>query len=91
VSVSEKNFVRIGELWEEPVRNHEPPMFAWLCTDLPIYPKTIGLKTKVHLRNDGQRPFIEVEPTEHPLALEQRNGVTLQRVEDIAAAVLQHQ
>ena len=24
-------------------------------------------------------PYVELEPTEHPLAIEQRNGITLER------------
>jgi hypothetical protein len=88
VSLSQSNFERIGDLWEADVRENEPPFFAWLCTELSVYPQTMGLKTKVHLRNSGQRPFIELEPTNHPLAQEQRLGITLQRVEEIATALL---
>ena len=42
---------------------------AWLKP----YPDTMNLKSRVHLRNHGHRPTIELEPTDHPLALEQRN------------------
>jgi len=62
------------ELWDAPARSEEPPMFGWLSTNLPPYPQTVNLKTSVHLRNDGLRPFIELEPTDHPLAIEQRDG-----------------
>jgi hypothetical protein len=88
VSLSEASFKRIGELWEVDVRADEPPFFGWLCNELPVYPQTFGLKTNVHLRNNGERPFIEVEPTDHPLAQEQRAGISLQRVEEIAMALL---
>lgn len=37
---------------------------------------------------DGPRPFIELEPTDHPLAVEQRTGITQDRVREIAEAVL---
>jgi hypothetical protein len=37
----------------------------------------------VHLRNDGIRPYVELEPTSHPLAVEQRLGITLDRVAEI--------
>ncbi|MFK8845229.1 DUF2199 domain-containing protein [Streptomyces sp. Ac-502] len=46
------------------------------------------MKTHVHTRPVGQLPFIELEPTDHPLAVEQRHGITLDRVRDIEAAVL---
>lgn len=29
-------------------------------------------------------PYIELEPTEHPLAMEQREGITMERVKQIA-------
>jgi hypothetical protein len=52
--------------------------------------KPTYLKTHVHTRPVGQRPYIELEPTDHPLAVEQRNGITMARVRDIAAALLHH-
>ena len=91
ISLSQQSFERIGELWDVETRDNEPPFSGWLCTELSIYPSTFGLKTRVHLRNTGQRPFVELEPTDHPLAVEQREGMTLHRVEEIAAALLQHQ
>ena len=52
---------------------------------MPLYPSTENLKTRVHLRDDGARPYIELEPTDHPLAVEQRNGITADRVAEIYA------
>jgi hypothetical protein len=91
VSLSEASFARIGELWETEIRDNEPPFFGWLCNELSVYPSTSGLKTKVHLRNKGVRPFVELEPTDHPLAVEQRKGIRLQRIEEIASTLLRHQ
>ena len=60
-----------------------------LSTTLPLYvPPTLNLKTHVHTRPVGVRPLIELEPTDHPLAVEQREGITTQRVEEIAAQLL---
>lgn len=69
-------------------RESEPPFFGWLSTALPLYPETLHLKTHVHTRLVGQRPFIELEPTDHPLAVEQRDGITMERVREIAEALL---
>ena len=33
------------------------------------------VSTQVHLRDNGIRPYIELEPTDHPLAVEQRNVI----------------
>ncbi|MGO9114045.1 MAG: DUF2199 domain-containing protein [Thermoguttaceae bacterium] len=88
VSLSETSFKRYMELWDYDGREKEPPFFGWLCTRLPLYPDTGLLKTHVHLRPSNQRPFIELEPTDHPLAIEQRNGITMARGREIAAALM---
>ncbi|MFD8702813.1 DUF2199 domain-containing protein [Kitasatospora sp. NPDC059648] len=89
VSLSKANFARTAELWETEGRETEPPYFGWLTTELPIYsPSTINLKTMAHTRPVGERPFIELEPTDHPLAAEQREGISHDRVREIVAAVL---
>jgi hypothetical protein len=89
VSLSESNFHRMCDLWETEGREKEPPYFGWLSTSLPCYePDTFLLKTHVHTRQVGERPFIELEPTEHPLAIEQRNGITFKRVQEIAELIL---
>jgi hypothetical protein len=87
VSVSETSFERVLDLWDAPVIENEPPKFGWLCNELSLYPTTLHLKTQVHLRAGGSRPFIELEPTDHPLAIEQRQGIPIQRVEQIWAAL----
>jgi hypothetical protein len=38
----------------------------------------------------GTRPHIELEPTDHPLAVEQRRGITVARVIEIAEAMEAH-
>src|SRR6185369_9048794 len=62
--------------------------FGWLNTRLRFYPDTLNPKTMVHLRSGYLRPRVEVEPTDHPLAVEQRRGITLARVREIATALL---
>jgi hypothetical protein len=87
VSISKQSFDLIVDLWDEDVRSNRDPLFGTLCNSIPVYPQTYSLKTHLHLRDSGIRPFIELEPTDHPLAIEQREGITLQRVEQIAASV----
>ncbi|MFJ7250206.1 DUF2199 domain-containing protein [Kitasatospora sp. NPDC098652] len=89
VSLSPENFSRAADLWDTPGRESEKPYFGWLTTELPVYsPSTVNLKTRLHTRPIGRRPLIELEPTDHPLAVEQRTGITLARVREIAQAVL---
>jgi len=86
VSLSPENFGRTVAMWDTEGREAEPPMFGWLCTGLPDYETpTLELKCHVHTRPVGERPLIELEPTDHRLAVEQREGITLARVEEIAA------
>jgi hypothetical protein len=82
VSLSKTNFEKVKEHWN----NQEilKPMFGWLSTDLLCYSDTVNLKTLVHSQADGLRPYIEIEPTNHPLAVEFRNGMTVERVQEIA-------
>ncbi len=89
VSLSRENFSRAADLWDTPGREAEKPYFGWLTTELPLYsPSTVNLKTNLHTRPVGQRPFVELEPTDHPLAVEQRTGITMDRVREIAETVL---
>lgn len=83
VSLNKMNFDRVLELWETKGRENEEPYFGWLSTSIPSYPETLNLKTNVHTRPIGVRPFIELEPTDHPLAIEQQRGITLERVREI--------
>lgn len=88
VSLSKENFERMSQLWETEGRENEPPYFGWLSTKLPCYDDdTFLLKTNVHTRPVGERPYVELEPTDHPLAIEQRNGITVKRVQEIAECV----
>ncbi len=88
VSLSEKNFDRMCELWETEGREKEPPYFGWLSTALPCYTNTMNLKTHVHTQPVGERPLVELEPTNHPLSIEQQKGITMARVQEIAQCVL---
>jgi hypothetical protein len=89
VSLSRDNFARSLSLWTAPGREQEPPYFGWLSTALPLYqPSTLGLKAHVHTQVVGKRPLVALEPTDHPLAVEQRTGITLARVQEIAETLL---
>jgi hypothetical protein len=85
VSVSKESFTRILDLWSADDLDDEPPKFGWLSNQISPYPDTLSLETHIWLRNRNRRPFIELEPTDDPLALEQREGINLARVEEIVA------
>jgi hypothetical protein len=88
VSLSEESFAEWTEAFHMEERSHLGPYFGWLAAAISYYPNTVNLKTLVHLRNNGMRPSIELEPTDHPLAIEQRDGITVERVAEIYASVM---
>jgi hypothetical protein len=89
VSLSRDNFARSLSLWTTVGREQEEPYFGWLSTELALYePSTLALKTHVHTQAVGKRPLVELERTDHPLAVEQATGITLARVQEIAETLL---
>ena len=86
--MSSKSFDEFVPTFDEPNRSEFGPYFGWLSTEFLVYPSSQSLKTHVHIRPSGVRPFIEVEPTEHPLAVEQRTGITVERLGEIYAAYM---
>ena len=89
-TLSETNFRRASERWNTAGREAEPPYFGWLNTELrAVYEaSTMNLKTFVHTRPVGQRPFVELLETSHPLQREQHEGISWARVQEIAEIVL---
>jgi len=88
VSLSEDSFKQWVAAFHAKQRSHIGPFFGWLNAWLKPYPNTTNLKTRVHLRNNGIRPYIELEPTDHPLAIEQREGISSTRVAEIYAQMV---
>ena len=82
VSLSQNNFERYRETYDEPVETDE--YFGWLCNRLPFYSDTLNLKTLVHPRSGGIRPYLNLEPTEHPLSIDFSNGISINRAQEIA-------
>jgi hypothetical protein len=87
-TLSKTNMEKVLETWEQPDRDSIGPLFGWLNTSLEFYPETVNLKAHVHINPPPFIPSIKLEPTDHPLAVEQRQGMTLQRVIEIAEALL---
>ncbi|MBS0295343.1 MAG: DUF2199 domain-containing protein [Proteobacteria bacterium] len=85
VSLAEPNFKRYVEQFDATVVDESQAWFGWLSTRLAGYPDTLLLKTDVHPRNDRQRPVVMIQPSEHTLYVEQRDGVTFDRLMEIYA------
>lgn len=84
VSLSKENFEEYIEYFGAEKRSHLGPYFGWLAAEIWIYPGSmLNLKTSVHIRDKGIRPLIELEPSQHRLSIEQRNGISYERLEEI--------
>ena len=86
--ISPRDFMHIHEHWHTPGREAAKPYTGWLNTSLPLYGRTLNLAVEVHTQPVGRRPHFHVTDALHPLAREQRDGISLARVQEIAAAVL---
>ena len=54
------------------------PFFGWLSNEFAFGGEpTLNLKTRAHFRGGVLRPSIELEATDHPLAVAQREGISL--------------
>src|SRR5437867_7313493 len=80
LSLSRASFARYAQMFDEVGRASGAKFFGWLCTAIPGYPDTQLLKTMVQVRAWPTRPYVELERTDHPLAIEQRDGVSPWRV-----------
>jgi hypothetical protein len=87
VSLSEKSFATFRDTYELEGREQQAPFFGWLTAVPPPFPEAL-LKTMVHLRPVPNRPYIELEPTDHPLAVAQKEGISPARVQEIAERLL---
>lgn len=86
VSQKKENFYKYVE---NPDSAEIGPFFGWLSTELNFEGKeTLLLKTMAHFRGNGSRPIIELEPTEHPLAVAQRDGISLEKAWEIVHCYL---
>ena len=84
-TLSRLNFERYIETFDNGEQDGLGPWFGWFSNRLEGYPDTLSLKCQVHPMSGRQRPRVELEPTNHPLAVEQQSGVTFDRVLELYA------
>jgi len=83
-AVAPEGFQTMLEHWISDARVSDPPYAGSLANDLSaVYPSTLNLKLQIRSRPVGQRPAFELEDADHPLVVEQRNGITTDRVKEI--------
>jgi len=75
VSQKKENFETYLENYDTPDIG---PFFGWLSNEFKFKGEpTLSLKTMAHFQGNGQRPLIELDESDHPLSVAQRNGITL--------------
>ena len=84
-SLSEKNFRIYADNFDEGTYDGLGPWFGWLSNRLHGYPDTLSMKCQVHPKVGRLRPSVELQAVDHPLALEQREGLTFDRLLEIYA------
>jgi hypothetical protein len=85
-TLSPANFDRYVETFDSGKQDDLGPWFGWFSNRLKGYPDTLNLKCQVRPQAGRQRPSIELEQSEHSLAIDQRDGITFDRLLDIYAA-----
>ncbi|HLY99826.1 MAG TPA: DUF2199 domain-containing protein [Candidatus Angelobacter sp.] len=88
-SILEKDFDEISEYWETSGREKLiGPYKGRINNALSEYPNTFNLKCTIRIQPVGARPLFYIDEPEHPLAQEQRAGISLHRVQQIASALI---
>ena len=88
VDLSQSDFDQWAKAFHLKKRDNVGPFAGYLGSQLPGYPDTFNQHVVMHLRDKGTRPYIEVSQSDHPLHIEQCNGITQQRLAEIYEIVL---
>ena len=86
--VTAVDFFKTQQMWTDPARVEAPLFHALLNNELPVYGDTLNLPVRVQTMAVGRRPHLFVADPEHPLAVEMRDGMSMQRVVELAERLL---
>jgi hypothetical protein len=84
-TLSKKNFDIYVSTFDEGNQGGLGPWFGWFSNCLKGYPDTLNLKCQVYPQEGRKRPYVEIEPTDNRLYIEQRDGITFERVLELYA------
>lgn len=82
-SLSETNFRKYIETFDADDQSRIGSMFSFLSNEVRGFPDSFALKATLHAQDGRKRPLMEIEPTDHPLAIAQRDGIAFSKVLDI--------
>lgn len=78
--VSKSDLRRYFELWNVDSTDNEPPFNGKLSGGIKYYPGSDLLEVSVHLQPQAKRPLFKVISNDHPLGIDQREGITMEKV-----------
>lgn len=82
VSLSQEHFMSYIENFDSPEIG---PYFGWFANEFNFKEQlTLNMKTTVHFQSGGLRPLIKLKESDHPFAVAQKNGVSLDEAWEIA-------
>jgi hypothetical protein len=87
-SISEDNFRKRNDLWNDPERIKEEPYFGWLQTVVPTYGDTLNIKTIAIENEVGLIPTIRMIEDGHQLTLDQQTGISFDKALEIVDIIL---
>ncbi len=87
-SVSKANFDRYRETFDSHEQSALGTFTGYISNQIDAYPNLLQLVVRAHLQDDNQRPKLELEPTDHPLAVDQREGISQDRVVQLVTPYL---
>lgn len=79
VSVGGAAYVRLADGFDDIDAEPGAPAVAFVSSRLPDYPDTLDLRGLLHAQ-PGELPLFVLFASDHPLALEQRDGISIERV-----------
>ena len=78
--VNKSDLRRYFELWNVENTENEPPFEGKLSGGLKYYPDSDLLDVTVHLQPKAKRPLFKVISNDHPLGIDQKEGITMEKV-----------
>ncbi|WP_081909383.1 DUF2199 domain-containing protein [Flavobacterium sp. ASV13] len=90
-TISEDNFCLRMDLWEDPNRVNQEPYFGWMQTNVPTYGETLSLKSIAIEQGLDLIPEIRMIEENHPLTIDQENGITLEKAISIVDEIMKIQ
>jgi hypothetical protein len=88
VEANAADWDRLFEHWYDPEQAGFPAVDGALANELDPYGPTLGLRVCLQPTSADTLPDVAVVEADHPLARDQRAGITVGRAEELAAMVL---